>query len=98
MRYAANPRAFTLKQWFAQLLNVRNDTHDNIIERVALSLVTDKDMEDFGKLLMAVYEAGYHKAVSDYKKEFEKMGVVVSVVKPEDQSPKSGFTSEATAE
>lgn len=86
--YAANPRSFTLKKWFHELLKEKYIPHDHIVDRVAPSLVTEKDMEDFGKLIVEVYEKGYLKAVEDYREQFEKMGVKINIV-AERPTPKS---------
>ena len=83
MKYMANPKSFTLKKWFAELLKGKFPPHENIIERVSMSLVTEKDLTDFGKLVAEVYEAGYLKAVNDYRAQFEKMGVKISIVAEE---------------
>jgi len=53
--------------------------HDEIVERISTAMLTDKDVEKFGKLIMNIYETAYKKAVSDYKVEFEKMGVKISI-------------------
>jgi hypothetical protein len=78
----SNPRAFTLRKWFYELLKINYASHDTIIERVSSSLVTERDIEDFGKLIGQVYETGYRKAVDDYRKQIEDMGLKVSVVAP----------------
>jgi len=78
-KYMANPRCFTLKKWFSDLLKTEYQQHDEIVERVSTSLLTDKDVEKFGQLIMNVYESAYKKAVNDYKVEFEKMGVKISI-------------------
>ncbi len=80
MKYMANPKSFTLKKWFAELLKERYQKHDSIIERVATSLVTDTDLQDFGKLVTEVYESAYRKAVNDYQVELDKIGVKVAIV------------------
>jgi hypothetical protein len=59
IRYMSNPRAFTLRKWFYELLKINYASHDTIIERVSSSLVTERDLEDFGKLIGQVYETGY---------------------------------------
>lgn len=86
MRYMSNPRAFTLKKWFYELLHINYATHDSIIERVSTSLVTEKDLDEFGKLIGQVYETGYRKAVDDCRKQFEDMGLKVQVVPPQSNS------------
>ena len=89
MRYMSNPRAFTLKKWMAELLKAKYVNHDAIIERVASSLVTERDLQEFGRLITDVYEAAYLKAVNDYKSQFEKLGINVNIV-PEKSSKISG--------
>lgn len=78
-KYMSNPRCFTLKKWFFELLKKDYAQHEETVERVAASLVTDKDMERFGALVMNVYETAYRKAVEDYRAEFEKMGVKINI-------------------
>jgi len=80
IRYMSNPKSFTLKKWFYELLKLDYTEHDTIIERIATSLTTQKDLEDFGKLVGQVYEIGYKKAVADYREQFEKMGLKVHIV------------------
>jgi len=82
-RYMSNPKAFTLRKWFYELLKINYASHDSIIERISSSLVTEKDLDDFGKLIGQVYETGYKKAVEDYRKQVEQMGLKVSIVNPE---------------
>lgn len=84
MQYMANPKAFTLKKWFGELLKSNSKNHEDIIERLSLALITNKDLEDFGKLIANVYESGYFKAIADYKKQLGKMGLKVEIV-PEEQ-------------
>ena len=79
MKYMANPRSFILKRWFHDILRENYGPHDEIIERVATSLATDKDMEDFGKLIGQVYQTAYMKAVNEYRDQAEKMGLTVTV-------------------
>lgn len=79
VKYMSNPRCFTLKKWFSELLKSDYQQHDELVERVATALLTDKDVEKFGKLIMNVYETAYKKAVEDYRVEFEKMGVKISI-------------------
>lgn len=80
VQYMNNPRAFTLKKWFIELLQNRYIPHDGIIERVAMSLTTEDDLKEFGKLIAEVFEAGYFKAVNDYKDQAHKAGIEVKIV------------------
>ena len=81
-RYMMNPRAFTLKKWLLDMLKDKYAQHDNIVERISVSLTTDRDLEDFAKLMLQVYECAYMKAVSDYKSQAEKLGLNISIVDP----------------
>lgn len=80
IRYMSNPRSFTLKRWFAELLGKDFAPHNNIIERVSCAIVTEQDMKDFGALVTTIYEKAYRKAVEDYREQVEKLGLKISVV------------------
>lgn len=82
IRYMANPRAFTLKKWFYDLLKLDYGAHDQIIERVSGSLATEKDVADFSRLVGQVFEIGYKKAIEDYRSQLEAMGLKVHIVAP----------------
>lgn len=75
MKYASNPKSFTLKKWFSDILKEDHLKHDLIIERISHSLVTDKDLQDFGTLISEIYKTGYFKAVNEYKDKLEDMGI-----------------------
>lgn len=62
------------------ILKDKYGPHDNIVERISTALNTDRDLEEFGKLIMQVYETAYCKAVKDYKEQAEKLGIKVNVV------------------
>lgn len=85
IRYMSNPRAFTLRKWFYDLMNVDYSKYDTIIERVSTSLTTEKDLEEFSKLIGQVYEMGYRKAVDDYRIKMEEMGLKVQFIIPGDE-------------
>ena len=78
INYMSNPRSFTLKNWFAQLLKQDYLPHDTIVERVSSALTTDQDIEDFGRLIGQVFESGYRRAVDDYQDEAAKMGLKIN--------------------
>lgn len=84
MQFMSNPRMFTIKKWFSQLLGDKFVKHNNVIERIGVSLTTDKDVEEFGSLIMEVYNQAYHKAVEDYRTHAEKLGLKIVIGKPED--------------
>ena len=80
VNYMSNPRSFTLKRWFVEILKEDYMRHDTIIERVAASLTTESDLKEFGDLITSVYEKAYKKAVADYSEQAKKIGIKVSVV------------------
>lgn len=82
-QYMSNPRTYTLKKWFIELLGNDYVPHDDVIERMASSLATDKDMKDFGRLITSVFEKGYRKAVDDYRGQIEQLGIKINVVAEE---------------
>lgn len=84
VRYMSNPRCYTIKRWLMEILKEEYTPHDMIVERVATSLTTDKDVEEFGKLIMQVYHKAYNRAVSDYREQAEKMGLKIVVSTKED--------------
>jgi hypothetical protein len=79
VRYMSNPRSFTLKKWFIELLKEEYPPFDAIVERIATSLITDKDLKDFGQLVTHIYAKAYRKAVEDYRKEIEKLGLKINI-------------------
>lgn len=79
VKYMANPRAFTLKKWMADILKEDYGKHDNIIERVAMAMQTNTDLEELGALISQIYDKAYRKAIDDYKEQAEKLGIRVSV-------------------
>jgi hypothetical protein len=80
MKYMANPKAYTIKKWLSELLKEKYPPHDNIAERVSTAIVTDKDLDDFGKLITTIFEVAYLKAVYDHKEQLDKLGVKVEIV------------------
>jgi len=81
MKYLTNPKSYTLKKWFADILKNNYTQHnDLIIERVSAGLTTDRDLEDFGKLMIQIYESGYKKCLSDYESKFKEMGLDVKLI------------------
>jgi len=80
MQYLANPQAVAIKKYMYEILQDKYGEHDQLIERVSHSLTTGKDVEGFGKLIAAVYESGYFKAVNDHRETLTKMGLKVNVV------------------
>lgn len=76
----SNPQLGVLKKYMFEMLKERYPKHQLIIERVASSLVTPSDLEDFGKMIVDIYELGFLKAVNDYKSQVEKAGMKINIV------------------
>ncbi len=74
-----NPKGFAIRKWLADLLKQDYKLHDPIVERISAALVTQKDLEDFGKLVGTVYSAGFMKAFNDYKQQLEKLGLKINL-------------------
>jgi hypothetical protein len=68
----------------SEILKNRYPKHEQILERIAPSLVLDKDVQAFADLIVEVYELGYLKAITDYEKEINKLGYNVKIVPPEE--------------
>jgi hypothetical protein len=77
--YMQNPKGFAIRKWLADLLKNDYDAHDQVVERISASLVTQKDLEEFGKLIGCVYSAGFMKAFTDYKSQLEKLGLNINL-------------------
>ena len=46
---------------------------------MATSFTVDKDVEEFGKLMGALFESGYRKAVKDLQGQIEDLGYKVDI-------------------
>lgn len=86
MNYLSNPRSHYIQKSMFQLLQERYVKHQDIVERVGVSLLTEKDMQAFLQMQIEIFEIGYLKAVADYKEQLEKMGIKATVVHPDQKS------------
>jgi hypothetical protein len=67
-----------------------NYNYDKILESVSKSIQNNEDYENFGKMLLAIYEAGYFRAIDDHKSELAKLGLKINlkqVEEPKKDSP-----------
>ena len=87
-----NPAAQIIPNWFQQILKNSAKNYTRIIERLAYSMQSKTDVEELGKLIGAVYDAAYRKAINDYQKQFKKMGINIKfdIVTEEEDQLKSG--------
>ncbi len=96
LKYASNPRAFTIRKWLGELIGIKCEDYRDLTDRLGPALVTDKDVQEFGNMLSSIYEAGYLKAMLKMKDQLDEMGVHVKVVRA--QSEKSGEIVEGEQE
>lgn len=83
--YMMSPRSHHLKKAMFEILKDRYAPHDQILERVASSLVTEGDIQDFFKLVTSIYEVAYHKAVEDHSEVLKKLGLTAKIVSEKSQ-------------
>jgi len=53
----------------SQFLGSRYEEHKEIVERIATILVTEQDFQKFMQMMASVFEAGFMKAVNDYRSQ-----------------------------
>jgi hypothetical protein len=61
-------------------MNNHYSKHHELITRVLAQIALQKDITQFGQMLVDCYDAGYTKAVEDYRKAVEKVGFKVNIV------------------
>lgn len=83
----SNPSERVILHWLQQILKGNVKQHEIILKRIAKTLHTSQDLEDFGKLMTSVYETAYIRAVEDYKTQLRKAGINIKVaIVPQDMS------------
>lgn len=61
----------------AELLRDKLPEHEHTIERIATALITDRDMQDFAKMIQDVYRYSYLKGGIEIKNQVEAAGIKV---------------------
>jgi hypothetical protein len=79
LNHLGNMHVHQIKKTIFELIQERYPQNEQIIERVAAALTTEKDVKDFFKLVSDIYEMAYLKSVKDHREALEKMGLAVSV-------------------
>jgi hypothetical protein len=74
-----NQKTVALKKFLVQILEGKYPPYDDIISRMGHHLITDNDYASFGKMLSEIYEAGYLKAVAEYREQLAKLNIRVNV-------------------
>lgn len=68
-----------IKKYLYDILKDRYSRNEEFIERLASSIVTNKDVEGLGKLVADLYEVGYVKSVNDHKEILEAKGYKATI-------------------
>ena len=82
-----NPQIHIVKKYMFDILKERYGRNEEIIERIAPSLITENDLTAFGKLVMDVYEIAYFQAINEQSEILKKNGVKVTIVPSKPQAP-----------
>lgn len=90
-----NPQSIAIKRYLFELLKERYSKNEKFIDRFSSTITSQQDYEDFGKLIVDIFEVGFLRAVNQYKEQFEKMGMKINIV-PEEvaKNPKSKIFSQ----
>lgn len=86
--FSVNPYAQVIRKHLFDILKDKYPAEDDIVDRIAKSLITQKDMEAFGSLIGSLYMAGFMEAVEQNKAMFEKLGHKVEISLPTETTPK----------
>ena len=84
MNFMANPTAHYIKRSMFQLLKDKYQKHEQIVERISHSLVTEKDSADFLAMMVDAYEIGFMKAVEEQRDKLAKLGFGVKITGRQD--------------
>lgn len=74
-----NPKKTAIRKWLNEILQERYAKHDGIAERITHCLITNKDMDDFSKLIAEIFEVGYLKCLNEYKVKLKEHGLQVKL-------------------
>jgi uncharacterized membrane-anchored protein YjiN (DUF445 family) len=70
-----NPNSKAVKKFIYDLIQHRyTQDHDEFLERMAHSLVTKKDVDQFVKLVSDIYETAYTKCFKDNEEIVKSLG------------------------
>jgi hypothetical protein len=78
--FAGNPHSVAIKRYLFEVLKERYARNERYIERVAASTLVREDYEGLSSLVADLFEAGFMRALDQYKEQIAKMGLRVDVV------------------
>jgi len=74
-----NQQSQFVKHTMFELLRDKYQKHEQIIERISRSLVTEKDTKDFLQMMVDLYEVGFIKAVNEQREKLTQLGYDVKI-------------------
>lgn len=75
----ANPYGNGLKRLMGEIMQDKYPHHEVAIDRLAAGVRDAREYEQVGKLIAAVYEAGFLRAVDQHKEVLERYGLKVNI-------------------
>jgi hypothetical protein len=75
-----HPQLMMVKKYMSQILNDRFSQNEELLERITPALVTQQDLEAFGRLIADIYEIAYLKCMEDHRAALEKSGQKAIIV------------------
>ena len=92
LRNLSNPLSWGVKKYMFEILQERYSRNEDVINKVSESVMSEKDYEAFGQLMVDVYEKGFSTALDQQKEQFEKLGINVNIVSPTSSEKKDNST------
>ena len=83
-----NLHSSAIKKYLFEMLKDKYHRNEKFIDRLSAVVATKDDYESLGALVADLFEAGFLRAVDEYKGQMAKMGMRVNIVA--DQFPKDG--------
>lgn len=82
-----NPYSPAFKKFVLQLTKDQKYLeHEKTIEKMSSLVSNSQDYEEFGNFLLAIWEAGFYKAVDENKEGLKKLGLKVTIKSQEEKS------------
>jgi hypothetical protein len=78
----SNPQGHVIKKYMAEILKDKFPPHQEILERIASTLITDGDLKSFGNLVSDIYQIGYLKAIKEHEDLLAKIGYKTKFITP----------------
>lgn len=86
MNMLTNQHGWAIKKYTHELIKERYLAHEELLTRICSSLVTERDVEGFAKLMADLYECGFLKALEENKAALEAVGYRMEIHPPENKT------------